>query len=98
MTFSIDWIFGILTLGCLVFIIQILVDYSRQAGEIRPQVRSVAQIQDRHTREIEKVEKQIQEAREESEQLDARIADLERRHDELETVYKQLQEQQEDET
>ena len=43
-----DWLFAILTLGCLVFIIQILVDYSRQAAEIRPQLRAVSQIQERH--------------------------------------------------
>jgi hypothetical protein len=97
MAFSMDWIFAILTLGCLVFIIQILVDYTKQAGDIRPQLRTVSQIQERHNMEIEKVQKLIKTAEAEGAKLDARIADLERRHDELEEVHKGLQKKEEDE-
>ena len=95
MAFSIDWIFGILTLGCLVFIIQIMMDYSKQAAQIRPQLRSVSQIQERHGQEIEKVEKLIKTGQEEAQKLDGRIADLERRHDELEETLKSFHKEEE---
>lgn len=96
MVFSMDWIFAILTLGCLIFIIQILLDYSKQAGDIRPQVRAATNIQERNSQEIEKVEKLIKNAEEEGSKLDARIAELEHRHDELEEAYKALEKKEEE--
>ena len=96
LAFSTDWIFGIITLGCLIFIFQIMMDYSRQANVIRPQLRAVDQIQQRHSDELEKVEKLIKTSEGEDAKLDKRVAELEGKHDELEEMLKGLQTEEEE--
>ena len=96
--FSMDWIFAVLTLGSLLFIVQILYEYSRQAGNIKPKIRAVDQIQERHSQEMEKVEKLTKNAQAEGSKLDARIAELEHIQDELDETRKALEKAAEEET
>jgi septal ring factor EnvC (AmiA/AmiB activator) len=73
--FSMDWIFIVLTLGCVFFVLQILLEYNRHAEQIRPQIQ-----------QIEKVERLMEEAESEGAALDAELQKLEKKHKDLEAA------------
>ena len=90
MSSSVDWIFLVISLGCAIFLFQILFDYNRQASSIRPQLREAAEIHARHSGEIEKVERLIEEAQKEGAGLDGQIAELDEKHQKLEQALERL--------
>ncbi len=90
MSSSVDWIFLTITLGCAIFLFQILFDYNRQASLIRPQLREAAEIHARHSAEIEKVERLIEEAHKEGSGLDVQITELDEKHQKLEKTLERL--------
>ena len=92
---SLDWIFIALTLSSVVFLLQILVDYNRQASVLRPQLRHVDQILRRHAEEMEKVEALLEEAQMEAGELDKPLSTLESRNEELESTLKALEKESE---
>ena len=94
MSSSVDWIFLVVTLGCAIFLFQILFDYNRQASLIRPQLREAAEIHARHSAEIEKVERLIEEAQKEGVGLDTQIAELDEKHQKLEKTIERLSAEQ----
>lgn len=53
--FSITWVFGIITLACGVFFLQMVVDFNGQRSQIMPALKEVRGIKKRHETEIEKV-------------------------------------------
>lgn len=87
-----NWIFIAVTMGCVIFFLQILVDYNRQAGQIRPQIRRANEIQERHNEEIQRVQRLVEETEQEGAKLSEELAGLQERHQELEEVLKELQE------
>ena len=91
MTFSMDHIFIAVTLGCVLFFLQILMDYNRQASKIRPQIRHVEAIQARHTEELEKVERMIRETEQEQSTLNTELERMEQKITELESTKARLQ-------
>jgi len=60
--FSIAWVFGIITLACAFFFLQMLVDYNGQRGLIMPALKQAREIRERHEVEIEKVDRLTKEA------------------------------------
>jgi hypothetical protein len=44
MGIDLDIVFAVLTFGCVLFVLQTLVDYSKRASMIRPQLNEVARI------------------------------------------------------
>ena len=88
--FSIDWVFGALTLACVYFLLQILLEYNKQKAQIRPQLTQLAEIRSRHAEEFEKVEASTEEATAEQEELDSQVAKLEAQQSELEEALKFL--------
>ncbi|MGA1196764.1 MAG: hypothetical protein ACO36I_09730 [Candidatus Latescibacterota bacterium] len=60
--FSIAWVFGIITLACAFFFLQMLVDYNSQRGLIMPALKQAREIRERHEIEIEKVDRLTKEA------------------------------------
>jgi septal ring factor EnvC (AmiA/AmiB activator) len=84
--FSMDWIFIVLTLGCVFFVLQILLEYNRHAEQIRPQIQQIEDMRSRHGEEIEKVERLMEEAESEGAALDAELQKLEKKHKDLEAA------------
>lgn len=60
--FSIAWVFGIITLACAFFFLQMLVEYNGQRGLIVPALTQAREIRERHETEIEKVDRLTKEA------------------------------------
>ncbi len=83
-----EWIFGIITLFCAVFLLQMMVDFNLQRGALMPQVKQIHDVRARHEAEIEKVNRLAKEAEEQLATLDAEahalsetIADLDAKID-----------------
>ncbi|MDA0746786.1 MAG: hypothetical protein O2954_09720 [bacterium] len=96
-SFSIDWIFIGLTLGCVLFLLQMVLEYNRQTTQIRPQIQHAKEVQSKHVEELKKVELLLAESQGEEDGLEKRIADLDKRHKELLAVMNQAEEEQENE-
>ncbi|MBT3604017.1 MAG: hypothetical protein HOE48_00415 [Candidatus Latescibacteria bacterium] len=60
--FNITWIFGIITLACAGFFLQMVVAYNVVRGQIIPALNQVREIRKRHGVEIEKVDRLTKEA------------------------------------
>ena len=60
--FNITWIFGIITLACAFFFLQMVMDYNGQRGQIMPALNQVREIKKRHEMELEKVDRLAQES------------------------------------
>jgi len=60
--FSIAWVFGIITLACAFFFLQMLVDYNTQRGLLVPALKQAREMKERHETEIEKVDRLTKEA------------------------------------
>lgn len=84
--FNITWIFGIITLACAFFFLQMVVDYNGQRGQIMPALTQVRDIKKRHELELEKVDRLTQEA-------ESQLAVLEAEAEGLELSVKALDEQ-----
>ena len=54
-------------------------EYNRQAGQIRPQLRQVAEIRERHEQVMEKVARLQEEAEKEAVDLDKQVLELDAR-------------------
>mgnify|MGYP006297943491 CR=1 FL=1 len=78
-SFSMAWVFGIITLACAGFFLQMLTDYNPQRGQIMPQLRQVREIRQRHEAELEKVDRLTKDAEAELEGLEKEAGVL---HDE----------------
>ncbi len=97
MELSLDLVLMVLTLGCIVFTLQTLIDYNKQASVIRPKLREVARIKDSHEGEIEKVKRTMDESDKDCEKFDVELAELEAKHAELEIVATDLRSKVDDE-
>ena len=60
--FNITWIFGIITLACAGFFLQMVVAYNVVRSQIIPALNQVREIRKRHGVEIEKVDRLTKEA------------------------------------
>lgn len=75
-SFSITWVFGIITLACAGFFLQMLIEYNGQRGKMMPQIRQVRDIRKRHEAELEKVDHLTQEAEPKLEALEKEVGDI----------------------
>ena len=60
--FNITWIFGIITIACAFFFLQMLMEYNNERGKITPKLRKIREIRKRHEAEMEKVDELSKEA------------------------------------
>ncbi|MDP6041111.1 MAG: hypothetical protein QGG64_21355 [Candidatus Latescibacteria bacterium] len=74
--FNITWIFGIITIACAFFFLQMLLEYNNERGKIMPQLRKVRDIRKRHEGEIEKVDGLAKDAEEKMVELDSELDQL----------------------
>ena len=81
---DLEVVFVVLIFGCILFTLQMLVDYNKRASTIRPQLSQVLRIKEHHKEEMEKVklamdysEKEASQAMNELSELDIKHADLE---------------------
>ncbi len=88
--FSFDWIFIVMSLGCVFFLLQILLDYNRNREQIRQELQQIEEIRSRHDEEIKKVERLIEEATSEGALLDSELEKLDKKHKELEVALNTL--------
>ena len=88
--FSFDWIFIVMSLGCVFFLLQILLDYNRNREQIRQELQQLEEIRSRHDEEIKKVERLIEEATSEGALLDSELEKLDKKHKELEVALNTL--------
>ena len=82
-SFSLNWVFGIITLACAIFLFQMLVDYSKCKSQISPQLQHAKDIKSRHEEEIEKVVRLTGEAELQLADLKHEIVGLEEKITEL---------------
>jgi predicted nuclease with TOPRIM domain len=81
---DLDIVFAVLTFGCILFVLQTLVDYNKRASKIRPQLNEVARIKSHHQEEKEKVLLKMEDAEKEASKYNDELAELEAKHGELE--------------
>lgn len=81
---DLDIVFAVLTFGCILFVLQTLVDYNKRANAIRPKLNEVLRIKDRHKEEIQKVVMAMEESNKEADKTKDEITELEAKHGELE--------------
>ena len=81
---DLDIVFAVLTFGCILFVLQTLVDYNKRASAIRPQLNEVLKIKDRHKEEIQKVVIAVEESDKEADKTKDEITELEAKYGELE--------------
>jgi predicted nuclease with TOPRIM domain len=92
LSIDLDLVFIALTLGCLVFGLQTLIDFSRQSSAIRPQLKEVDRAKAHHLEEIEKLQESLQEADADAQRLAVELQELEVKRAELETALADLRE------
>ena len=80
---DLDIVFAVLTFGCILFVLQTLVDYNKRASAIRPQLNEVLRIKDRHKGEIQKVVMAMEESNKEVDKTKDQITELEAKNSEL---------------
>ena len=80
---DLDIVFAVLTFGCILFVLQTLVDYNKRASAIRPQLNEVLRIKDRHKEEIQKVVMAMEESNKEVYKTKDQITELEAKNSEL---------------
>ena len=88
--FSADWVFIVLTIACVVFFFQILIEYNKQASQIRPLIHQAADVRARREEEIKNVERQIEETEGKTAELDQQLEQLEAKRQQVESVLKQM--------
>ena len=88
--FSFDWIFIVMSLGCVFFLLQILLDYNRKREQIRKELRQIEEIRSRHDEEINRLERLIEEATSKGALLDSELEKLDKKHKELEVALNTL--------
>ena len=77
-------IFVVLTFGCILFVLQTLVDYTKRASSIRPQLHEVLRVKDRHKEEMNKVQQVMDDVEKEVGKHQDAIMELETKYEELE--------------
>lgn len=87
---DLDIIFAVLTFGCILFVLQTLVDYNKRASSMRPQLREVQRIKDKHKEEMSKVQLAMDDAEKEADKHKDEIAALEAKYEELEVKASEL--------
>jgi len=90
MSIDLDIIFAVVTFGCILFVLQTLVEYNKRASAIRPQLNEVKRIKDKHKEEMGILQIQMDESEKEASKVLDEIAELETKHDELELKADQL--------
>ena len=90
MELSLDLVLMVLTLGCIIFTLQTLIDYNKQSSVIRPKLRDVARIKASHEEEIEKVQRTMEESDKDYTKFDEESTVLEAKHAELELIATEL--------
>lgn len=86
MELSLDLVLMVLTLGCIVFTLQTLIDYNKQSSVIRPKLRDVGRIKARHEEEIEKVKQTMDDTEKDDKKFDEEAVELEAKQAELEVM------------
>jgi uncharacterized coiled-coil DUF342 family protein len=61
--FNITWVFGIVTIACAGFLLQMVLEYNGRRDQIMPALHQIREVMKRHEEEIEKVEAMITQAR-----------------------------------
>lgn len=93
MEFSIDWVFGAITLASVVFFFQMLVDFNSQRAQIAPQLQHIKEIRSRHYEEIEKVNRLTEEVEKEVDTVNQVVAQLEAQISELDAKIEEIKNQ-----
>jgi septal ring factor EnvC (AmiA/AmiB activator) len=94
--FSFDWIFIVMSLGCVFFLLQMLLDYNRNREQIQPQMHQIEEIRSRHDEERLKVQRLIEEANSEGAVVDGELEKLDKKHKELEAALIAFDEKEKD--
>ena len=89
-SFSITWVYGIITLGCAGFFLQMLLEYNAQRRKMMPQLQQIRDIRQRHDIELDKVGRLTQEAEAKLKPLEEELAGLLRQLRELEAELEEL--------
>lgn len=88
---DLDIMFALLTFGCILFVLQMLLDYNKHVTAIRPKLNHVLRIIDQHKEEIQKVVMSIEELDKAAAKAKDEMAELEAKHSELETKHSELE-------
>jgi len=90
----IDWdiVFIVLTFGCVLFVLQVLLDYNKRASVIRPKLNDVLRIKAHHKEELDKVLLLMEDAEKDASKHQDEINALDVKHEELENKAKELRE------
>ncbi len=81
---DLDIVFVVLTFGCILFVLQTLLDYNKRASAMRPQLNDVLRIKEHHKGELEKVQRLMDDSEKEASRYQDEITGLDGKHDELE--------------
>ncbi len=90
---DLEIIFAVLTFGCILFVLQTLVDYNKRAFAIRPQLNEVLRIKQHHKDEMDKARVTLENTEKEMEKHQTEIEELVTKHDELELKANQFRSQ-----
>ena len=90
---DLDIVFAVLTFGCILFVLQTLLDYNKRASAIRPKLNEVLKIKDHHKEEMLKVQLVMEDAEKEASKHETVITELETKNEELEMKATQLRKQ-----
>ena len=90
---DLDIVFAVLTFGCIIFVLQTLLDYNKRASKIRPQLNEVARIKTHHKEEKEKVLLKMEDAEKDASKYTEELAELDAKHGELEIKANELRDQ-----
>ena len=88
----IDWdiVFILLTFGCVLFVLQVLLDYNKRAFVIRQKLNDVLRIKPHHQEELDKVLLQMEDAEKDASKHQDEINALDVKHGELENKAKEI--------
>ena len=81
---DIDIVFVVLTFGCCLFVVQTLMEYNKRESVMRPQIKEVLDIKERHKEELEKIQRLMDDAEKEASKYKDEITELDTKHGELE--------------
>lgn len=87
---TLDLALAILTLGCMIFFVQGLADYSRKKTRMRPQFNQADDVRARQEEEMQKLARLIEEVEKDAQTLDEQLDTLKARERELEALLKDI--------
>lgn len=86
-----EWVFMTLSMGCAVFLVQILIEYNRQSNDLRPQAQRIETEMKAENAEQGRYLKMSEDLKAHIVQLDMELAQLEAKRAELEKLIQSRQ-------